>query len=558
VALPRPDPDELPRRLVAEQQRAKRGKLTTFFERLRPFLVVAERGALQPPHVPSYVAAAVAPVVTTVVSLSVFGRDQLPDVVMLYLLGVMLVSSRLAFGPSLFAAFLSVAAFNFVFVPPYLTFAVADLRHATTFIVMFVVAVVISGLTQRVRNQALSAQERELRTAALYALSRELAAAQGLEKVVLAAARQLESAFNCGVSVWMPDANAVLCRSYASPQVDASSERELSICQWVWANQREAGLGTTTLRGGAALYLPLLGSTGIIGVLGVAPAAPERFRQHAQRPQLDAFVSQMALAMERAKLAQEAESARREMAAEQLRNSLLSSVSHDLRTPLAVITGATSTLLQAERAMDDATRQDLLSTVLEEAERLNRLIGNLLDMTRLESGTVKVHTEWLSLEELVGSALSHVDSRLGTREVRVDLPKDLPLVPGDAVLLEQVLINLLENAVKYSSGAIEIHAQSMPSQVLVEVNDRGAGIPVGEEERIFEKFHRSARAGAREGVGLGLTICRAIATAHGGKVWAANRAGGGASFRFTLPLVGPPLLAPPAETFDPPVQEHLG
>jgi two-component system sensor histidine kinase KdpD len=480
---------------------------------------------------------------------------------MIHLLGIMLVSSRLSFGPSLFAALLSVAAFDFFFVPPYFTFAVADLKHATTFLVMFVVAVVISGLTQRVRNQALAAQGRELRTAALYALSRELAAAQGVEKVVLAAARQLESAFNCGISVSIPDASGVLCRSYASPTVGASAEREQSICQWVWANQREAGLGTTTLPGGAALYLPLVGSTGIVGVLGLTPAAPERLSQHAERRRLDAFASQMALAMERAKLAQEAEAARREIEAEQLRNSLLSSVSHDLRTPLAVITGATSTLLQAGRAIDDTTHQDLLSTVLEEAERLNRLIRNLLDMTRLESGTVKVNKEWLSLEELVGSALSHVESRLGTREVRIDLAKDLPLVPGDAVLLEQVLINLLENAVKYSGEAIEIRAEAMGGEVLLEVNDRGSGIPVGEEERIFDKFHRAARVGGQEGVGLGLTICRAITTAHGGKIWGSNRAGGGASFRFTLPLVGPPLVAPPAEaaeTFDPPALEHSG
>jgi two-component system, OmpR family, sensor histidine kinase KdpD len=520
---------------------------------------VAEPSSLQSLHVPSYVAAALAPSVATGLSLVAFGRDQLPDVVMIYLLGIMLVSSRLAFGASLFAAFLSVAAFDFFFVPPYLTFAVADLRHATTFIVMFVVAVVISGLTQRIRNQALSAQERELRTAALYALSRELAAAQGLEKVVLAAARQLESAFNCGVSVSMPDANAVLSRIYASPTVGASSEREASICQWVWANQREAGLGTTTLPGGAALYLPLVGSTGIVGVLGLTPATPETLSQHTQRRQVDAFASQTALAMERAKLAQEAATARSEMEAEQLRNSLLSSVSHDLRTPLAVITGATSTLLQGERTIDDATRRDLLNTVLEEAERLNRLIRNLLDMTRLESGTLRVHKEWLSLEEMVGSALSHLDARLGAREVRVELPKALPLVPGDAVLLEQVLINLLENAAKYSNEAIEIRAEALPGEVLVEVNDRGAGIPAGEEERIFDKFHRSARAGAREGVGLGLTICRAIATAHGGKVWANNRPDGGASFRFTLPLVGPPLAEPPAEmaeTLDRPAQEH--
>jgi two-component system, OmpR family, sensor histidine kinase KdpD len=515
---------------------------------------VAERRALQPLYVPSYAAAATAPLVATLLSLLVFGRDQLPDVVMIYLLGIMLVSSKLAFGPALFAAFLSVAAFDFFFVPPYWTFVFADFRHGTTFIVMFVVAVVISGLTERIRNQASAAQERELRTAALYALSRELAAAQGLENVIRAAAGQLENAFHCGVTVSIPDADAVLSRRYASATVGQSSDRELSICQWVWANQREAGLGTTTLPGGNTLYLPLLGSTGIVGVLGLTPASAESLSQHTQRRQLDAFVSQMALAVERAQLAEKAEVARREMETEQLKNSLLSSVSHDLRTPLAVITGASSTLLQAGAAIDDVTRKDLLRTVLDEAERLNRLIRNLLDMTRLESGAVKVHKEWLSLEELVGSALSHLDSRLGAREVHVDLPSDLPLVPGDAVLLEQVLMNLLENAIKYSGGAIEIRAEAMPGEVLVEISDRGAGIRAGEEESIFDKFHRSERVGGREGVGLGLTICRAIATAHGGQIRASNRDGGGASFRFTLPLVGTPLQLPPAET-EPQMQE---
>jgi two-component system, OmpR family, sensor histidine kinase KdpD len=183
------------------------------------------------------------------------------------------------------------------------------------------------------------------------------------------------------------------------------------------------------------------------------------------------------------------------------------------------------------------------------------LIRNLLDMTRLESGAVKVHKEWLSLEELVGSALSHLDHRLRTREVRVDLPQALPLIPGDAVLLEQLFLNLLENALKYSTGAIEIRAEATTAEVVVEVSDRGAGIPPGEEERIFDKFHRSERAGAREGVGLGLTIGRAIATAHGGKIWASNREGGGASFRFTLPFVGTPLQLPPAEAVEPQIQE---
>jgi two-component system sensor histidine kinase KdpD len=488
------------------------------------------------------------PALATAVSLAVFGRDQLPDVVMIYLLGIMLASSRLGFGASIFAAFLSVGAFDFFFVPPYFTFAIADFRHATTFTVMLVVAVVISGLTQRIRNQVTAAQERELRTAALFALTRELAAAQGLERVIVAASRQIEKAFHASVTVFTPDENGTLARNYASPNIGAPSERDLSVSQWVWSNQREAGLGTTTLPGGSTLYLPLHASQGIVGVLGIAPEDPERLSQLAQRKQVDAFAAQMGLAVERAQLAEEAEKAQREIEAEQLRSSLLSSVSHDLRTPLAVITGATGTVLQGGPSMTEPTRTELLKTVLEESERLNRLIANLLDMTRLESGAVKVRKEWMPLEEVIGGALTHLESRLGSREVQVELPSDPLLLPCDAVLLEQVFINLVENAVKYSSGAIEISATPATAEIAIDVSDRGPGIPAGEEERIFDKFHRTAHEGGREGVGLGLTICRAIVSAHGGKIWALNRAGGGATFRFTLPLEGAPPTAPPPES----------
>jgi two-component system sensor histidine kinase KdpD len=540
VAPSRPTPDELPRREVREQQRAKRGTLTVFFG--------AASGV-------GYAVACLIPALATVLSLVMFGRDQLPDVVMTYLLGIMLVSGRSGLAPSILAAFLSVAAFDFFFVQPYLTFAVGDVRHTVTFAVMFVVAVVISGLTQRIRNEASAARERELYTASLYALSRDLAAAQELDSVITAAAKQLESVFQCSVSVFTPGRSAGLQRSYASASVGATSERDLSVAQWVLRNQREAGLGTTTLPGGTTLYLPLVASSGIMGVLGLSPDDPGRLGQAGQRRRVDAFAAQMALAMERARLADEADRARREMEAEQLRSSLLSSVSHDLRTPLAVITGATGTLLQGG-ALDEATRQDLLKTILEEAERLNRLIRNLLDMTRLESGAVKVKKEWLSLEEVVGSALNHMDARFQAREVSVALPKDLPLVPGDPVLLEQLLINLLENAAKYSEREIEISASLNPGEVVVEVSDHGPGIAAGEEEHIFDKFYRSSHRASREGVGLGLTICRAITTAHGGRIWAHNRDGGGAAFHFTLPLGGTPPPVALSEAAEASLQEH--
>jgi two-component system sensor histidine kinase KdpD len=514
-----------------------------------------EKAESTPVPVPSLLAALGVPALCTGVTLLVFGRDQLPDVVMIYLLGIMLVSSRFALSASVLAAFASVAAFDFFFVPPYLTFAVADFRHATTFIVMFLVAVVISGLTQRIRKQALTARERELRTASLYELSRELSEARETHDVIGVGSRQLEHVFQSRTAVFIPEAGGRLARAYATPGSEEASERELSVAQWVWNNQREAGLGTGTLPGGPTLYVPLTASGDVVGVLALTPAEPQGLEQVEQRRRLDAFAAQMALAIERARLAEETERARREIEAEQLRSSLLSSVSHDLRTPLAVITGSTSTLLQGGSGIAEATRQDLLKTVLEEAERLNRLIRNLLDMTRLESGAVKVKKEWLPLEELVGSALNRLDARLAGREVHVELAADLPLVACDAVLIEQTLINLLENAAKYSSGALDISATVGAGEVVVEVADLGPGVPAGQEQRIFDKFQRAGREGP-EGVGLGLTICRAIVSAHGGRIWVENRVNGGASFKFALPMEGEAPQLPVSEPNEPLVQEQ--
>jgi two-component system sensor histidine kinase KdpD len=274
------------------------------------------------------------------------------------------------------------------------------------------------------------------------------------------------------------------------------------------------------------------------------PQSPEQFDDLEQRRHVDAFAAQMASAVERAELAEETQRARMQVEAEQLRSSLLSSVSHDLRTPLAVITGSASTLLES-KPLDDAVREDLTRTILDESERLNRLIRNLLDMTRLESGAVRVTKEWLPLEEVIGAALTRMESRLVDRDVRVQLPPDLPLAPLDATLIELALLNLLENAIKYGSDPIEMTARATAGNIVVEVADRGAGIPTGQETQVFEKFHTAVREGSHGGVGLGLAICRAIVAAHGGRIWVHNREGGGASFQFTLPLEGgPPELVP--------------
>lgn len=497
----------------------------------------------QPISIPGYVSA------LGVVALAtgpawLFGPDQLPDVVMIYLLAILFVSSRHGLGPSLLASVASVAAVDFFFVEPYLTFAVADLRHALTFLVMLFVGVMVSALAERVRSQAAAATRREATTRALYELERALTSAQGSRRVIEVGASEVAKIIDSDITVFLPGADARVSAVH-STHASEGMAHEASIAQWVWAHQREAGLGTDTLPSSTSLYVPLLASGGIVGVLGMRPHASHQFEPIQERRRVDTFAARLALALERAMLAEQTEKARRDVEAEQLRSTLLSSVSHDLRTPLAVITGCASTLLQAPPVVDAATRQELTKNILDEAERLNRLIRNLLDMTRLESGAVKVQKEPQACEEVVGAALHRLESRLVGRDVEVHIPADLPLVPFDAVLIEQVLINLIENALKYSEGPIEVRASQGHTEVIVEVSDRGPGIPEGQELRIFEKFQRAAGEHGPGGVGLGLTICRAIVAAHGGRIWAKNREGGGATLAFSLPTDSePPALQP--------------
>jgi two-component system sensor histidine kinase KdpD len=286
----------------------------------------------------------------------------------------------------------------------------------------------------------------------------------------------------------------------------------------------------------------LLGAQGRIGVLGVRPDDPRRFHDAEQRALLDVFAGQIASALERSRLAEQAQRANLEMEAERLRSSLLSSVSHDLRTPLSVITGAASALLQSEPEIAAEARRDLAETIHEEALRLNRLVRNLLEMTRLASGAVKIAKEWQPIEGVIGASLGRLEEQLRGRKVDVRVPSDLTPVPIDDLLIEQVFINLLENAAKYTPNGtpIDISAHRDRDTVVVEIADRGPGIPGDLVDRIFEKFYRLPRESAGGGAGLGLAICRAIVEAHGGRIWAENRDGGGAIFRFTLPIDGPP------------------
>ncbi|GLH73500.1 two-component sensor histidine kinase [Geothrix limicola] len=472
----------------------------------------------------------------------IFRRNELADIIMVYLLGILIVATRFGRGPSLLASILSVAAVDFLFVPPYLTFAVTDFRHVGTFAVMLLLGLVIGNLTERIRAQARLARGREQRTHALYRLGQELARSAGSAALVASAIQNVATQFQSQGVVLQPDEHGRLQRP-EHPLAFPLNEQELGVAQWVFDHAEPAGLGTLTLPGARATYLPLKGARGAIGVMGVLPEGAPRWAEPDQRQLLEAFANQTALALERALLAEQSAFDRQRADEERLRNALLSSVSHDLRTPLGVITGAVSTALETPDLAEPA-RRELLQSAQEEAQRLHRLVSNLLDITRLESGALDLHTEWMPLEEVVGSALNRREMAAEAHRVRVSLPEDLPLVAMDGVLMEQLLLNLLDNALKYSppGSPVDIKAWAAGKSLTLSVSDRGPGIPPGEEARIFEKLARGQVASNRPGAGLGLAICKGIAMAHGGHIQAVNHPQGGAQFLVMLPLGTPPSL----------------
>jgi two-component system sensor histidine kinase KdpD len=441
-------------------------------------------------------------------------------------------------------------------VPPYYTFSVSDVRYVLTFGVMLLVALVMGNLTGRIRSQAVAAREREQRTTTLYGLSRDLATARGRDEVAAATTRNVRDTFPGEAVVFLPDLNGRV--EPQGPVGYSYDEHERTVAQWCYDHTQLAGHGTTTLPGSAATYVPLASSGRAMGVLGIRPNDPAEFREPARRRLLEALAGQAAVALERLELAERSRITEIEVEAERLRTALLSSLSHDMRTPLASIEGSASTLLQQSGTVDEPTRRELASTILQESQRMSRLVANLLDMIRLETGALQVQKEWQPLSDVAGVALLRTEDRLVNHQVTTSFPPDLPLVPVDEILLEQVFVNLLENAAKYTPPGtpIEIGAEAIPGGVVAYVADRGPGLPPGEEEQVFRKFYRSGGGGS--GIGLGLTICRGIITAHGGRIWAENRPGGGALFRFTLPISGTPPTIPTEASGSEPLELEVG
>lgn len=467
------------------------------------------------------------------------GRFELSDLTMVYLLGSVGAAVAFGRGAAIFASILSVAAFNYIFVPPRFSFEVGDAQYIVTFGVMLTVAVVTGMLTARLREQLALARFRERRTAALYRLSHELISRSLPSDVLEIAVRRIGDVLNSRVAVVGPAQSPETVVLAGDPAV-VDPPAESAAARRAFDDGQIAGLEHVGSVG--VLHMPLEAGLHRYGVMSVEPIAGS---WSAERFQLfRVLVSQTALALERCRLANEVHAARSLADTERSRNALLSSVSHDLRTPLAAITGAATSLRDGSAQLVDATRRELADMIAEEAQRLNRLIGNILDMTRLESGMLRVRRDWHSLEELVGAALVRLEATLGSRPVVLDLQPDLPLVSIDGVLFEQVLTNLIENAHKYSADGlpIEIHAAIAGTTLRLEVADRGPGLPSGEEIRVFEKFHRGSNTRAVPGAGLGLSICQGIVEAHGGTISAANRDGGGATFTVRLPLEGEPPI----------------
>lgn len=471
------------------------------------------------------------------------------NLVMVYLLGVLVIAARYGSRPSILASVLGVAAFDFFFIEPKFTFAVEDTQYLITFAVMLATALSISTLTARVRFQVESARQRERRTASLYAMSHQLGGARTRGQIAEAAARHVAEAVDAQAVLLFPDAQRQMTSMTAQVDDFVPGPHELAVAHWVLEHGETAGHGTATLPGAQGLYIPAKVSQNAVAVLGVLPnvdwgsIGPDRVHL------LETFARLIALAVERVDLAAESARVRVQMETEQLRSSLLSAVSHDLRTPLSVIVGGASTLLDGAGSLDADTHRELLQSILKEANHLNRLVANLLDMTRLEAGALEPNKELQSIEEIIGVALSRMARPLEDHPLVVQLASDLPFVPMDELLMEQVLVNLLDNATKYSppGAPIEVRAAESDGRLVVEVADRGPGLPPEDLNRVFEKFYRATSTARKPGAGLGLAICRGIIEMHGGDLVAENRPGGGTLFRFRLPLATAEAGVPPSE-----------
>lgn len=482
-----------------------------------------------------YVAAAITCCIVTLLTAPLLGVFELTNIVMLFLLVVVGIALRFGRGPAVLASFMSVALFDFFFVSPQFSLVVSDIQYLVTFTVMLVVALVIGQLTAGLKVQAEAAMERERRIRGLYEMSRDLSAVLMVEQVAQISARFLAVKFNFNSALLVADA-----QDHLQVMPGATVEVDMAVAQWSFTHGREAGWGTDTLPASKCLILPLKATMRLRGVLAIDPVERKMLSPE-QRRVLDTCASLLAISIERLHYIEVAQNTVLQVESERLRNSLLSAISHDMRTPLASLVGLADMLLLTKPPLS-RQHAELVNVMRSAMLRMNALVNNLLDMARLESGIVQLNRQWQPLEEVIGSALTLCMQMLEGRPLQVRLAPELPLLNLDAVLIERVLVNLFENAAKYTPTAtpIELDARVEGEQVVMTLDDHGPGLPPGREEAIFDKFERIKKEGTTPGIGLGLAICRAIMEAHGGTIRGENREAGGARFILTLPLGEPP------------------
>jgi two-component system sensor histidine kinase KdpD len=481
-------------------------------------------------------------VLATLVGQLIHGIFAPTTIAMLYLLCVVITAYLWGMGPSIMVSIVGVLAFDFFHVPPYLTFKVADTQYIFTFLALLCVGVIISYLSLLVRRQTESVRRRERETAALYALGRELAVSSDLESYVNAIIRRAKETFGHEATVFLPDPqNKAVLKPFNDDQKVAGDENEMAAAIWAFQHQKIVGYGTDTLPAAKARYLPMVTGRGAVGVIGISMSGTGGELTIEQERILEAYTDLAAVSIESIRLAREVQNAQVLRDTEKLQSALFNSISHDLRTPMVSIIGVLSSLQQEGMDLDNTAKLNLIQVARSEAERLNDLITNLLNVSRIESGAIKLFRQPSDVQELIGAALEQLGSRADSHQIDMEIPAELPYISVDFGLIVQTLVNVLDNALKYSppGAPIDIKGRQVGSEIQIEIADLGIGIPKEDLARIFDKFYRVQRPENVIGTGLGLFISKGIIEAHGGHITAENRIEGGTVIRINLPIVGP-------------------
>jgi two-component system sensor histidine kinase KdpD len=496
----------------------------------------------EPFHLAPYIFALMTVAAALAIGESMWSWIGLANIDLIFLTAIVGIALRFGLWPSLVASIASSLCYNFFFMEPLYTFTIADPANVTAFVFFTIVAIIVSNVAARARTQAVAAMGRARSTESLYAFSRKLAGVATLDDVLWATAYQIALMLRVHVVLLLPENRSIAVRAGYPPE-DTLDAADLAAAKWAWENNRSAGRGSDTLPGAKRLFLPMRTGRGAIGMVGIDSERPGPLLTPDSRRLLDALMDQAALAIERVRLVEDMDRVKRTAETDRLRSALLTSISHDLKTPLAAVLGAAGTLRSLSNVLDEQAKADLLATIIDESERLNRFIANLLDMTKLESGAVAPNSALHDLGEVVGSALARAGKILSQHRVEVELAKDLPMVEIDPVLFEQVLFNLLDNAAKYAPAGTTVRIQSWQERDFVglQVLDEGEGIAPGDLEHIFDKFYRARKVDhVRAGTGLGLAISRGFVEAMHGTIFGTNRTDRtGAVFTIRLPIPAP-------------------